>query len=151
MEIRQHHTLFQKGDRSAPVNYFLLGRSQCVVLDGQSSGATAVSSGVPLSTVLGPLLFLLFINDLPSVVSSTTRLFADNCLLYRRIRKKEGHVILQRDLDNLQQCENNWLMRFNPDKSEELIATNKKSPIHGEYHPWPGTEKTQPSPRTKYS
>jgi hypothetical protein len=70
---------------------------------------------------------------LPSVVSSTTRLFADDCLLYRRIRTTEDQAILQRDLDNLQQWENNWLMRFNPDKCEVLIATNKKSPIHCEY------------------
>ena len=112
---------------------FLLGRTQCVVLDGQSSAATTVFSGIPQSTVLGPLLFLFFISDLPSVVSSTTRLFAYDCLLYRRIRTTEDQAILQRGLDNLQQWENNWLMRFNPDKCEVLIATNKKSPIHCEY------------------
>jgi hypothetical protein len=72
-------------------------------------------------------------NDLSSVVSSTTRLFADDCVLVRRIRTTEDQAILQRDLDNLQQWENNWLMRFNPDKCEVLIATNKKSPIHSEY------------------
>jgi hypothetical protein len=100
---------------------------------GQSLAATTVSSGVPRSTVLGPLLFLPFINDLPSVVSSTIRLFEDDRLLYRRIRTTDDQAILQRDLDNLQQSENNWLMRVNPDKCEVLIATNKKSPIHSEY------------------
>jgi hypothetical protein len=73
-----------------------LGRTQCVVLDGPSSAATTVSSGVPQVIVLGPLLLLFFINDLPSVVSSTTRLFADDCLLHRRVRTTEDQAILQR-------------------------------------------------------
>jgi hypothetical protein len=81
------------------ITSFLLGRTQCEVLDGQSSAATTGSSGVSQGTILGPLLFLLFINNLPSVVSSTTRLFAD--LLYRRIRTTEDRAILQRDLDIL--------------------------------------------------
>ena len=84
---------------------FLLGRSQQVVLDGQASSASTVSSGVPQDTVLGPLLFLLFINDLPSSVTSTTKLFADDCLLYRRIKSPEDQVTLQKDLKSLQQWE----------------------------------------------
>jgi hypothetical protein len=127
----QHYVV--RGHLHDWITSFLLGRTQCVVLDGPSSAATTVSSGVPQGIVLGPLLFLLFINDLPSVISSTIRLFAENFLLYRRIRTTEDHAILQRDMDNLQQCENNKLMRFNPDKCEVLIATNKKSPIHSEY------------------
>jgi hypothetical protein len=115
------------------ITSFLLGCTQYRVLDSQSSAATTISSGVPQGTVLVPLLFLLFINDMPSVVSSTTWLFADDCLLYRRIRTTEDQAILQKDLDNLQKWENNWLMRFNPDKCEVLIAINNKSPIHSEY------------------
>jgi hypothetical protein len=91
------------------ITSFLLGRTQCVVLDGQSSAATSVSSEVPQGIVL----FLLFINCLQMTV------FCIEGLEPKRVR------ILQRDLDNLQQWENNWLMRFNPDKSEVLIATNK--------------------------
>ena len=56
-------------------------------------------SGVPHGTVLGPLLFLLHINDLPSVVSS--KVFADDCLIYRNIKNKEDQIALQQDLNML--------------------------------------------------
>ena len=112
---------------------FLLGRSQQVVLDGQASSVSTVSSGVPQGTVLGPLLFLLFINDLPSSVTSTTRLFADDCLLYIRIKSPEDQVTIQKDLNSLQQWEDQWLMAFNPDKCELLRVTNKRSPLAADY------------------
>ena len=60
-----------------------------VVVDGKQSSLIDVVSGVPQGTVLGPLLFLLHTNDLPSVVSSKVRLFADDWLIYRNIKNKE--------------------------------------------------------------
>ena len=64
---------------------FLKNRKQSVVVDGTQTSLIDVISGVPQGTVIGPLLFLLHINDLPSVVSSKVRLFADDCLIYRNI------------------------------------------------------------------
>lgn len=68
---------------------FLTRRSMKVVLNGEQSKQVPVLSGVPQGTVLGPLLFLCHINDLPSRVKSQVRLFADDCLLYRPIKNLE--------------------------------------------------------------
>jgi hypothetical protein len=73
-------------------------RSQQVLLEGTQSKTCPVDSGVPQGTVLGPILFLLFINDLPDVVSSQARLFADDSLLYRVINNPSDQVRLQEDL-----------------------------------------------------
>ena len=108
---------------------FLSCRSQRVVLDGQSSSDILVSSGVPQGTVLGPLLFLVYINDLPNRVSSTVRLFADDCLLYRRIHDTQDTKTLQADLDRLQEWEADWLMEFNPTKCEVITISKKSSSV----------------------
>ena len=75
-----------------------------VVVDGKQSSLIDVVSGVLQGTVLGPLLFLLHINDLPSVVSSKVRLFAEDCLIYRNLKNKEDQIALQKDLNLLE----NW-------------------------------------------
>ena len=91
------------------VSAFLNNRQQRVVVNGSYSNPVSEDCGVRQGTVLGPLLFLLPISDLPQMVSSQTRLFADDCLLYRPLRSRNYHVLLQRDLDTLQE----WA-RFNP-------------------------------------
>ena len=62
-----------------------------VVVESVSSKPATVDSGVPQGTVLGPLLFLCYINDLPEMVSSQVRLFADDCLIYRKIKEYKDH------------------------------------------------------------
>ena len=86
------------------IQSFLTNRKQQVVCDGSSSKAVDITSGVPQGSVLGPLLFLTFINDLPSCIKSTCCLFADDCLLYRQIYSKCDSDILQNDLLCLEHC-----------------------------------------------
>ena len=70
-------------------------RQQEVVLEGVHSKSTNVTSGVPQGTVLGLRLFLIYINDMPDNVLSTTRLFADDAIVYRIIRLKKDQSLLQ--------------------------------------------------------
>ena len=83
------------------------------------------ASGVPQGTVLGPLLFLVHINDLPDCVTSKVRLFADDCLLYRRIKSAKDQELLQKDLIELEKWANNWGMKFNAKKCYILSIADK--------------------------
>ena len=80
------------------IHSWLTECSQSVVIDGASSKPVSVLSGVPQGTVLGPLMFLLYINDITDKVSSTLRLFADDCLLYQKIQSSHDSILLQKDL-----------------------------------------------------
>ena len=107
------------------INAFLNGRTQQILVDGVISESAQVKSGVPQGTVLGPLLFSLYINDLPDSLSPGTRvrLFADDCLVYRAIRTVEDQLTLQRDIDSLLIWADKWGMRFNPSKCCVLRTT----------------------------
>ena len=111
------------------ISSFLKGRTQTVVVDGSCSTSAPVISGVPQGTVLGPLLFLLHINDLPLNVRSQVRLFADDCLLYRPINSAEDQEILQHDLRSLEQWGTKWGMRFNASKCEIMRMHRGRSAL----------------------
>ena len=81
---------------------FLTKRRMRVVIEGEASVTVAVTSGIRQGTVLGPLLFLRHINDLPDSVKSTIWLFADDCLLHREIHTFQNHLAPQTDLHNLE-------------------------------------------------
>ena len=114
---------------------FLIGRSQRVVVEGMESDPTRVRSGVPQGTVLGPLFFLVYINDISKglTIGTTLKLFADDSLLYRIIRSPRDAEILQNDLNKLQSWSENNKMEFHPGKCQLLRITNKIKKINAPY------------------
>ena len=117
------------------ISNFLQGWVQNVILDGESSTQSPVSSGVPQGTVLGPLLFLAYINDLPDCISedSRVRLFADDSVVYRVINNNDDATQLQQDLNALQEWERKWLMEFHPEKCQVLRITKRCNPVKFTY------------------
>ena len=112
------------------IRSFLTTRIQSVVVDGSHSREDQVLSGVPQGTVLGPLLFLSHINDLPGIVDPHTavRLFADDCLLYRSINHLRDQVHLQHDIHAISLWEQCWGMRFNVNKCHILHLSRPSHP-----------------------
>ena len=92
---------------------FLNGRTQQVVVEGSKSSVCQITPGVPQGSVLGPVLFLIYINDIVTNIKSEIRLFADDILLYKTIATPNDHRVLQNDLNLLTQWANSWLMEFN--------------------------------------
>ena len=115
------------------IRAFLLGRTQAVVLEGERSAEAPVTSGVPQGSVLGPLLFLLYINDLPQDIQSQVRLFADDTAVYLTVTSLEDANTLQTDLDTLQEWERTWDMEFNPGKCQVLHVTRSMQPLQSNY------------------
>jgi len=100
---------------------FLHDRSQRVVLDGVASSRVPVTSGVPQGSVLGPSLFLLYINDIVDVVEfCTIKLFADDTLIYTPINSIDDTYKLQKDLDSLLRWSIENGMSFNTRKSSKI-------------------------------
>ena len=113
------HKLNAYGIRGSTLGWiraFLTTRHMRVIVEGEASSEAEVKSGVPQGTVLGPLLFLCHINDLPERVESQVRLFADDCLLYREINTAQDHEILQNDFKQLENWASDWGMSFNASK-----------------------------------
>ena len=123
--IRLCHKLANYGIRRNTLKWiqiFLSGRSQRVVLNGKQIDSCTVLSEVPQGSVLGPLLFLCYINDLPGYAQSSIRLYVDDALIYRKIHLKADQDILQQDLYTLTQWASTWQMIFNP-HAKDCVAT----------------------------
>lgn len=97
---------------------FLKDRTQRVRVNGSYSGWGKVTSGIPQGSVLGPLLFLLYINDLPAICESDSRiyLFADDAKIYKHVVCEEDRVKLQNSIDALQAWSDKWLLKLNINK-----------------------------------
>ena len=114
------------GPISSWIENFLAERTQQVAINESASKPIQVTSGVPQGTLLGPLLFLLYINDLPNNFTSNVRLFVDDCLLYQPIKSDNDISLLQNDLIKLEEWQNIWLMKFNPTKCFTMKLTSRK-------------------------
>jgi len=122
-----------KGKTNLWIQAFLTRRSQSVVLEGVSSDTVSVESGVPQGSVLGPSLFLFYINNIPEGLNAVVRLFADDTLAYLAITNKSDCSTLQADLDKLAVWKEKWKMSFHPDKCQILTISKKRSPISHNY------------------
>ena len=102
------------------VESFLTDRKQRVVLNGARSSWAAVRSGVPQGSVLGPLLFILFVNDLPDALQCNIQMFADDTKLYLPVRDPSDAGLLQADINAAMDWSKKWQLCFNPGKCKVL-------------------------------
>ena len=111
--------------------YFLKNREQRVVLKGQFSFWKKVNAGVPQGLILGPLLLLIYINDLPYGLQTNLKLFVDDTSLFSTGQDiTTSTVSLNNDLTKVSEWTVQWKMNFNPDPSiqaEELLFSQKTS------------------------
>jgi hypothetical protein len=111
-----------RGEVATWIENWLSGRKQCVVLEGQASGWKAVVSGLPQGSVLGPVLFLIFIRDLDRVLPESIRLrkFADDSKVANKIEDDNDALLLQDALEQLQSWADRWGMQFNHKKCKVM-------------------------------
>ena len=118
--IEKLKTFGIKGKLLHWLDNFLTSRTMKVGLRGTFSELLEVLSGVPQGSVLGPLLFLLYVNELPSWIKCDMKMFADDTKLWCRITKDTDSVVLHDDLDSLQSWSDTWQLKFNADKCKVM-------------------------------
>ena len=98
------------------VTNFLTGRKQRVQIKGETSEWVMVLSGVPQGSVMGSVLFLIYINNIVINIDSTIKLFADDAKIYRTLKSPNDTGALQQDLKSLENWSKKWLLKFNESK-----------------------------------
>ena len=126
------HKLNAIGIRGSLLEWFadyLYNRKQAVVMKGQTSTYKIIQSGVPQGSVLGPLLFLIYINDIVHDIDSQVKLFADDTSMYLRMEDGiERTEILNSDIRKILNWSRTWKVTFNPTKTELLTLSSHRSP-----------------------
>ena len=102
------------------IKAFLSDRVQQICVNGSNSTWKPVTSGIPQGSVLGPILFVLYINDLPSNILSDVYMFADDTKIFNIIKSPEDQETLQNDLDTLSMWSDKWLLKFHPEKCKVM-------------------------------
>ena len=121
------HAYGIRGNLHRWIKQFLENRQQKVSVRGTDSEWADVLSGVPQGSVLGPLLFVLFINDLPDIINSDISMFADDTKIYNNIKDDTDKWELQEDLNNLHSWSEKWLLRFNAKKCKRMHLGHNNS------------------------
>ena len=109
------------------INSFLSKRSHQVCINDKASTMTEVVSGVPQGSVLGPVLFVIYINDLPNLVDSDVYLFADDTKIFKHIKDNQDEKNLQEDLDIVAKWCDTWLLKLHPDKCKHMRLGKQKN------------------------
>jgi hypothetical protein len=115
------HKLSMYGIGDIYVNWirlFLTNRKQKVSVNGESSDWKVVTSGIPQGSVLGPILFVFYINDLPESMqhNSDLYLYADDTKMFKEIRTSDDCEDLQKDIHLMYEWSDKWMLKFHPDK-----------------------------------
>ncbi len=122
--IHKLHMYGIQGEVLAWIEQFLKGRRQRVRVNESVSTWEAVTSGIPQGSVLGPVLFVIFINDLPECVNSLVEMFADDTKIYSPLKGDTDRTSLQQDLHSLTDWAKTWQLRFNETKCKTLHLGN---------------------------
>lgn len=128
------HNIGIQGSLLTWIDGFLSHRRQRVQCDGAASHWIKVTSGVPQGSILGPLLFILYINDIGSGLSSHISLFADDCTIFKEISSRQDCDAPQADLNCLFSWTHKWQLSFNTSKCKVMCITNKKKSPQYTYH-----------------
>ena len=118
--LRKLHGYGIRGSLYNWIKEFLSNRVQRVVVNGAESDLQEVTSGIPQGSVLGPVLFLIFINYLPDVLEICVKLFADYTKIYKTITCQQDRLPVQRSVTNALTWAKDWDMEFNDTKCHHL-------------------------------
>ena len=115
---------------------YIKNRNQRVVLNGLNSSWKKILAGNPQGSVLGPLLFLIYINDLPHDISSVCKMFADDTSLFSKVKDSSLSLSdLNYELEKINQCAHQWKMSFNPDPNKQATEVLFSRKVNSDDYP----------------